>query len=484
MVYVTPYMVLERNAALSKKNPSLDDLKRNTDLVALIRSYGVALQGHGKNFVGRCPFHEDKTPSLVVTPGKNLWHCMGACQMGGSAIDFVMKKEGVNFREAVSRLEEKSLRFPQTELNQNQSDSPTKENPAHTKSSIRKFYKDFELEERKFIDSVFHYYQETFSVNVKAKEYLKGRGIYDESVLWKFGVGYVDGSLFQKFLSSSRTVKGQEERRILSEYGILHERRNVEHFLGHVVFPLLDDEGNRSGVYGRNLGKKNELLARRHKYLSGPHSGLWNREAFSGNDLVLCESVIDALTLYLNGIRNVTCSYGVEGYTQELHAEILKQKPKRIAIAYDNDTAGNEASKRLANRLFSEGLPCYRVEFPLQTDANSYAQKVKNPEEVLSALVVDAIYMDVKKLQPEKEQPWFSQSDEAETTAKGDTGAREETRTNGKGFVIERKEDEITFRKGERSYRVRSLFKNQGLDVMKVNLRLLVGESYHIETLD
>ncbi len=448
----------------------------------------MVLQNHGKNFVGRCPFHDDKTPSLVVTPGKNLWHCMGACQTGGSAIDFVMKKEGVSLREAILRLEEKNLHFPQNDPNQNQSaatKSPTNENSAHPKSNIRKYYKDFELEERKFIDSVFHYYQETLSVNAKAKEYLKGRGIYDESVLWKFQVGYVDGSLFQKFLSSSRTVRGQEERRILSEYGILRERRNVEHFLGYIVFPLLDEEGNRLGVYGRAVGKKNELLAQRHRYLPGPHSGLWNREAYKGNDLVLCESVIDALTLYLNGIRNVTCSYGVEGYTAELHAEILKQKPKRVCIAYDNDTAGNEASKRLAIRLNQEGIPCYRVEFPLQTDANEYAQKVKDPQEVLGALVVDAKYMDVKKLQPEKEQPGFLKLNETATNAKPTvTDGREEKRSEGRRFVIERKEDELTFRKGERSYRVRSLFKNQGLDVMKVNLRLLVGEAYHIETLD
>ncbi|WP_036085457.1 CHC2 zinc finger domain-containing protein [Leptospira noguchii] len=465
------------------RRPTLEEIKRNTDLVALIRSSGVILKNHGKNFVGRCPFHADKTPSFVVTPSKGLWHCMGACQTGGSVIDFVMKKEGVSVREAIERLREKSLTFSPNEPNKNPSDPQTNETPAHTKSKNRKPYKDFEQEERKFIDSVFHYYQETLTVSAKAKEYLKGRGIYEESVLWKFGVGYVDGSLFQKFLSSSRTVRGQEERRILSEYGILHERRNVEHFLGHVIFPLLDEEGNRSGVYGRNLGKKNELLAQRHKYLPGPHSGLWNREAFRGKDLVLCESVIDALTLYLNGIRNVTCSYGVEGYTKELHAEILKQKPKRIVVAYDNDTAGNEASKRLAVRLNPEGIPCYRVEFPLQTDANAYAQKVKHPEEVFGALVVDAVYLDGKKLQVEKEQSVLPKTDATATNEKPTlTGEREERREGG--FVIERKEDEITFRKGERSYRVRSLFKNQGMDVMKVNLRLLVGESYHIETLD
>ncbi|WP_235594072.1 CHC2 zinc finger domain-containing protein, partial [Leptospira interrogans] len=84
--------------------PTLDDLKRTIDLVALVRSYGIELKGHGKNFVGRCPFHEDKTPSFVVTPSKNLWHCMGVCQTGGSAIDFVMKKEGVRIRDAILKL--------------------------------------------------------------------------------------------------------------------------------------------------------------------------------------------------------------------------------------------------------------------------------------------------------------------------------------------------------------------------------------------
>uniref|UniRef100_UPI000ADCC080 CHC2 zinc finger domain-containing protein n=1 Tax=Leptospira noguchii TaxID=28182 RepID=UPI000ADCC080 len=81
--------------------PTLEELKRTVDLASLVRSYGVELKNHGKNLVGRCPFHEDKTPSFVVTPTKNLWHCMGACQTGGSAIDFVMKKEGVRIREAI-----------------------------------------------------------------------------------------------------------------------------------------------------------------------------------------------------------------------------------------------------------------------------------------------------------------------------------------------------------------------------------------------
>ncbi|MDI7230609.1 CHC2 zinc finger domain-containing protein, partial [Leptospira santarosai] len=79
-------------------------LKTETDLIALVRSYGIELRKHGLNWVGRCPFHEDKTPSFIVTPTKHLWHCMGACKAGGSAIDFVMKKEGLGFQEAVELL--------------------------------------------------------------------------------------------------------------------------------------------------------------------------------------------------------------------------------------------------------------------------------------------------------------------------------------------------------------------------------------------
>ncbi|MDI7226982.1 CHC2 zinc finger domain-containing protein, partial [Leptospira santarosai] len=79
-------------------------LKTETDLLALVRSYGIELRKHGLNWVGRCPFHEDKTPSFIVTPTKHLWHCMGACKAGGSAIDFVMKKEGLGFQEAVELL--------------------------------------------------------------------------------------------------------------------------------------------------------------------------------------------------------------------------------------------------------------------------------------------------------------------------------------------------------------------------------------------
>ena len=82
----------------------IEQLKAQVDLVALVQARGVELKKHGKVLVGRRPFHDDKTPSLVVTPGKNLWHCMGACQTGGSVIDWIMKMDRVTFRHAVEIL--------------------------------------------------------------------------------------------------------------------------------------------------------------------------------------------------------------------------------------------------------------------------------------------------------------------------------------------------------------------------------------------
>ena len=78
----------------------LERLKRETDLVKLVRSSGVELERRGRDYVGLCPFHDDVDPSLVITPSKRLWHCLGACQTGGTVIDWVMRRDGLSFREA------------------------------------------------------------------------------------------------------------------------------------------------------------------------------------------------------------------------------------------------------------------------------------------------------------------------------------------------------------------------------------------------
>lgn len=472
--------------------PTLGELKRTVDLASLVRSYGIELKGHGKNLVGRCPFHADKTPSFVVTPGKNLWHCMGACQTGGSAIDFVMKKEGVRIREAILILREKQHT---TTIERKKQTPPkeTEERQTHEKEKGRKHFQDFSEPEQDLIERVFEYYQETLNNNKTAKEYLKTRGVYEENILHKFRVGYAEGALVEGFLPSWGSRAGKEARRTLVEYGLLKEKLGHEQFRGYIVFPLLDEEGRPVGAYGRYLTPKKIDFETRHRYMRGPHTGLWNREGFTSKDIVLCESVIDALTLYVNGIRNVTCSYGVEGYTEELHTEILKHRPKRVIIAYDNDTAGNAGARKVARRLLEEGIKCNRMKLPLEMDVNEYALKVAKPEEMLSALILDSEEMreeeEESQIPTERIPVVESELVNYETRMEEKTKLEvkqsfEKEKTNTKGFEIRRSTQEILFLKGGREYRVRSLYKNQSLDQIKVNLRLLYKDDYYIETLD
>ncbi|UNE67088.1 CHC2 zinc finger domain-containing protein [Leptospira interrogans] len=467
-------------------------LKTETDLLALVRSYGIELRKHGANWLGQCPFHEDKTPSFIVTPVKNLWHCMGACQTGGSAIDFLMKREGLGFNEAVEALQKPTQR---TQMQVTQEE--TKELREET---TRKRYGDFLQEEQRIIDRVYEYYQETLTKNKEAKEYLKNRGVYDREVLEKFQIGYVDGSMVGRVLPRWDRKEGREARRVLREYGLARESKGYERFYKYIIFPLLDENGKPVGVYGRSISSGGSTTVR-HRYMPGPHTGIWNREAICEKELILCESVIDALTMYVNGIRNVTCSYGVEGYTEELHREIGKHKPVRILIAYDNDPGGNTGAQRLMERYDQEGMSSHIMRLPVSMDVNEYAQKVRNAGDSLHALILDTLPNE--KETPTDERAYRKEEERTQETTQTLPNQKEEKTTFQKGNMdkttvtdlqsvplspprlkVERKGEEIHLERGERQYRVRSLYKNQGMEVMRVNLRLLVGEEYHTETLD
>ncbi|MDI7237561.1 CHC2 zinc finger domain-containing protein [Leptospira santarosai] len=457
-------------------------LKTETDLLALVGSYGIELKNHGTNWVGKCPFHEDRTPSFIVTPAKNLWHCMGACKSGGSAIDFVMKREGLEFNEAVETLRkfrpnpDTPSKF--TAVGLEKSEDPSKESEEETS---RRGYGDFSPDERRIIDRVYEYYQETLAKNKEAKEYLKIRGIYDREALEKFRIGYADGSMVSQVLPPSSSKEGRESRRVLREYGLSRESKGYERFYKYVIFPLFDENGNPVGVYGRNISLGGTTTVR-HRYMPGPHRGIWNREAIREKELILCESVIDALTMYVNGIRNVTCSYGTDGYTQELHAEIQKHKPLRIGIAYDNDHAGKTGAEKLNARYANEGIVSYRIQLPVAMDVNEYAQKMRNAGDSLQALILDTLPIE-RENTTERTQALSNRTEETTDKKEGIETTRAPLPSSPR-LRVERKGEEIHLERGERHYRVRSLYKNQGMEVMRVNLRLVVGEEYHMETLD
>ena len=123
-----------------------------------------------------------------------------------------------------------------------------------------------------------------------------------------------------------------------------------------------------------------------HLYLPGPHRGVWNEVALGERkEIILCEALIDALTFWCAGYRNVTASYGVEGFTDDHLAAFKTHGTERVLIAYDRDEAGDRAAEKLAAQLMAAGLDCYRIQFPKGMDANEYALKVTPARESLGA---------------------------------------------------------------------------------------------------
>ena len=151
----------------------------------------------------------------------------------------------------------------------------------------------------------------------------------------------------------------------------------------------MDEAGIVSEMYGRKiLGARLRKGTPIHTYLPGPHRGVFNIAAFKQyQEIILCESLIDALTFYCNGFPNVTASFGVSGFTDELLQAFKDHAITKVYIAYDADTAGNQAAEKLAKTLMAVGMDCFRVRFPKGMDANLYACQVKPADKSLGLVI-------------------------------------------------------------------------------------------------
>ena len=319
----------------------IDRLKREVSLVRLVESQGVTLKKHGKDYLGLCPFHDDREPSLVVSPEKNLWHCLGACGEGGDVIQWVMKRQGVSFRHAVELLREDE--FPPLAADPVERTTATKlDSPL-----------DVAAEDQALLTQVVDYYHQTLKQTPEALEYLERRGLNHPELIEHFKLGVANRTLAYRLPEKSRKA-GAEIRGRLQTIGILRKSGH-EHFNGSLVVPVIND-GQVLEVYGRKLNDNLRKGTAYHLYLPGPHRGVFNAEALQGSrEIILCESLIDALTFWAAGFRNVTTSYGVSGFTDELLAALKHHGTERVLIAYDRDEsrrrAGGEADPRRDRRL-------------------------------------------------------------------------------------------------------------------------------------
>jgi DNA primase len=182
----------------------IERLKNEISLQRLAEARGVVFTAHGADLIGRCPFHDDKTPSLVVTPSKNLWHCLGACQSGGSVIDWVMRAEGVSFRHAAELLLNDSIPLAACDAG---GSLPPK------RSSVRKLAAPIERDaaDARLLRQVVGYYHETLLGSPDALDYLQRRGIGSAEAVKTFKLGYANRTLGYRLPQKNR-VEGAAMR--------------------------------------------------------------------------------------------------------------------------------------------------------------------------------------------------------------------------------------------------------------------------------
>lgn len=511
----------------------IERLKREVSLERLAEARGVQLKRHGADLKGLCPFHDDHEPSLVISPRKNLWNCLGACGEGGDVIKWVMRAEGVSFRHAVELL--RADRLPMAPMR------PGLEPPQRCTVPKLLLPMDRNAEDRELLLQVVSYYHETLKQSPEALKYLEGRGLKSSEMIEHFQIGYANRTLGYRLPQKNR-LAGAELRGRLEHLGIFRESGH-EHFTGAVVIPIFDPDGQVVGMYGRKINDKLREGTAYHLYLPGSHCGVWNEEALvASKEIILCEALIDALTFWCAGFRHVTASYGVNGFTDDHRAALKKYGTRKIYIAYDRDEAGERAAQELAEELLGMGIDCYRVQFPKNMDANEYALKVTPATKALSVLLNKAEWLGKgkrpvatavepvleappaieEKIEPAAKEeippaaatpaatlrgsgqeekivePVQATPEESSTAAEVLSLAAESREPIQEAAALpsvlsstidvptEIKGEEILVTQGDRRYRIRGLGKNLSYELLKINLLVTRGaqEGLHVDTFD
>jgi DNA primase len=504
--------IFEDDAMARIPETELERLKSEVSVERLVEASGVELKRGGKDMLGCCPFHEDDTASLVVSPGKNLWHCFG-CGAAGGPIDWVMKTRGVSFRHAVELLRE-GLPASSSAAGQAADAAPIK------RTTVRALPPPvaFDVDDAVLLGQVADYYAATLKQAPEALAYLESRGITGAAAaeaIDTFKLGYANRTLGLRLPEKNRKA-GAEIRARLERLGVYRDSGH-EHMNGSLVVPLFDAAGQVVNLYGRKV--RNDLRAGTpaHLYLPGsPRRGVFNRTALTPGvceELIVCEALIDALTFWCAGLRNVTSAYGVEGVTDELIEAIQASGAARVLIAFDRDDAGERGAAKLAERLQAVGIDCFRVQFPKGMDANEYAVKVQPAAKSLGLLIRKAEWMgkgaapsrdhtepvevancDLKHGTSSAELPSSAaaavpptkSAAEKESPALPAAAVPSAPAADAPAQVSER-EAVIVFGDGRdaRRWRVRGLPKNLAVGVLKVNVMVSAEDGrFHVDTLD
>jgi DNA primase len=311
----------------------IDEVKQKIDITEVIGQY-VQLAKSGRTFRAPCPFHSEKKPSFFVYPEQQTWHCFGACNTGGDVFSFIMKKEGIDFGDALKLLAEKTgVSLP---------------SPAKSESEEKTRSRLFQLNQT--ASQYYHNLLLNSPAAEKARNYLKSRGLNAQSIT-DFQLGYSLASW--EALKDYLVERGYAEQEQLA-VGLLvqSERKDKSHdrFRDHIIFPIMDDRGRTTGFGARVLDDSSP------KYINSPQSPVFDKSGSlygiylakaairQSNLAVLVEGYMDVIVAHQFGFTNVLAPMGVAITEKQINQ--IKKLTHNIALALDPDAAGEEAAMR------------------------------------------------------------------------------------------------------------------------------------------
>ncbi|PTE38684.1 DNA primase [Staphylococcus equorum] len=346
---------------------TINEIKDKTDILDLVSEY-VKLEKRGRNYIGLCPFHDEKTPSFTVSEDKQICHCFG-CKKGGNVFQFTQEIKDISFTEAVKELGERVNIEVETDQ------SASGQDDTHQVAS-----EDLQMiEMHELMQEYYHYALKKTVEGEAALTYLKERGFTDALIdARKIGYAPKNSHFCHDFLQK----KGYDIQ-LAYEAGLLSRNEEnfsyYDRFRDRVMFPLMNAQGRTVGYSGRTYTNQEP------KYLNSPETPIFQkrrllynvdkaRKSIRKNDeIILLEGFMDVIKVDQAGIKQVVASMGTQ-ISQE-HIAFIKKLTSNVTLMFDGDFAGSEATLKSGQALLEQGFNVFVVQLPKDMDPDEYIGK-------------------------------------------------------------------------------------------------------------
>lgn len=346
----------------------INEIKVKTDILDLVSEY-VKLEKRGRNYIGLCPFHDEKTPSFTVSEDKQICHCFG-CKKGGNVFQFTQEIKDISFVEAVKELGDRVNVAVDIEATQ-------------SNSNVQIASDDLQMIEMHELIQEFYYYALTKTVEgEQALTYLQERGFTD-ALIKERGIGFAPDS--SHFCHDFLQKKGYDIE-LAYEAGLLSRNEEnfsyYDRFRNRIMFPLKNAQGRIVGYSGRTY------TGQEPKYLNSPETPIFQKRKLLYNldkarksirkldEIVLLEGFMDVIKSDTAGLKNVVATMGTQ--LSDEHITFIRKLTSNITLMFDGDFAGSEATLKTGQHLLQQGLNVFVIQLPSGMDPDEYIGKYGN----------------------------------------------------------------------------------------------------------